>query len=105
MKLIEDFKKHERTITLIFSFLLVITGISLFFIGFHDIDLSYNMLYLSYDTKIDIYKNYIDKSIFGEIKTFPEWYLFGWKLCGISICFILSGSLVFGYNLAKLSGK
>ena len=58
--------------------IVLVLSVLLFGIGYHAIDLSYNMLKLSYEQGQDYYTSYSDVSLSGKARSYADWYRIGW---------------------------
>lgn len=63
------------------SLLLLFSSIMLFNIGYHAVDLSYNVLRVSYYENTNYYDTYTDTTLGNDINTIPEMYRKGWIFC------------------------
>lgn len=90
-----------KELTMMVEIIIIVFGFLLFMSGFHSIDLSHNMLLISYETGIDVYRENVDINLLGQGKTYEEWYLIGWGECLLGILLVFSGSLMFGYMVGE----
>ena len=73
----------NRFIIPVSLFLLIVT-ITFFWIGWHNIDNSFNVLKISYDTDLDIFYNNCDKTAYGNCISYTSMYVLGMNL--MSMC-------------------
>ena len=77
----------------------------LFYIGFHNLDQSRNILYLSYNEGQTYYDDYIDISISGNPYTFTSWYRGGISQIFLGFHIMLFNVIIFLIYSLKFKSK
>lgn len=82
---------------------LVMLSVYVFFAGFHNIDLSYNILKLSYQENQTYYEDYCDITNYGNCVTYSFAYRMGLAQIFRAGWFGLFGAFIIGISLAEIS--
>jgi len=97
-------RKNKKIIIipLIFLFggILLYSGM-LFFMGIHNVDLSFNVLKLSYDTGMNFWGNRVDLNLDGTPRSYSTIYINGWKVIINSYIIGVVSSFVLGVLLLE----
>jgi len=96
----EEIENIYLGLKIAFGFLLIISGVFIFYIGFHNLDLSVNMLKVSYDYKLDFYKMF-DTTLGEETISYTGGYILGCRQIILAFFMTLIGALLYGINFAK----
>ena len=104
----ETKKKLEKAIMFMFLSLgvgLIIFGISGFYSGFHNVDLSRNILKISYYENLS-YDAYADQyNTKGETMSYDYAYILGLEYMQISLFSCIIGGILFGVSLRYFDEK
>lgn len=93
--------KMINQIFIIINLCVLVLAVSVFFIGFHNVDLSHNVLKLSYMENLT-YAKYYDITSNGSLLTYDDGYRLGLKQMAIAVI-LLAFSLInaLAYVLSK----
>ncbi len=86
------------------NFGLILAAVCLFFIGFHNLDLSFNMLKLSYDAELDYY-SLVDTAMSGKDFSYNHGYIIATRQMMLSFFLGIIGALGYGGFTNKLKEK
>ncbi len=84
--------------------LILFVCFSFWWIGFHNIDNSYNMLKISYDEGLDVYYSYVEHTAETQTLSYFNLYLLGMSLMQTSVTILVLTSIVYVFCKSKLSG-
>ena len=82
---------------------LIILSISTFYIGFHNVDLSFNVLKMSYDDdNLDFYSSVDRYNLKGDTMTYIDLYILGHNYMEGAFYLILIGGMLLGITSINL---
>jgi len=84
------------------GFVIAMCGISLYWMGFHNIDLSYNVMRISYFENLN-YEKFYDTTLGGYDVSYDEGYRMGSLMQIEGILLIIAGLIIAVYELDSLS--
>jgi hypothetical protein len=99
--IIEKYLHPLFLIFLIFSFFMLMSGITVFFTGFHNLDLGQNLNLISCETGMDYYD--INSKL--ETWTPTEMYIHGFNSMKLGLIISCISMLLFGFSIGVLSRK
>jgi hypothetical protein len=88
-----NWKKHFNYFIQSLFFFLLLGSIALFFIGFHNLDLGYNILAISYMENNSIIDKYIDHTMNGDYINYYDTYRIGLTQMMLAFCIAIISSL------------
>jgi hypothetical protein len=97
---LDGIKKFITGMFLYIGFSAVMGGIAVFFVGFHNVDLSVNIMRISYFENLN-YSRYVDRTINDKIITYDDGYIIGLRQQIAGLLISLWGTLMFATCLGS----